>query len=145
MFMQSVAQREYRQRGRGARRIFSTLFLILFLILGIYVYWKYFYTYSSGNRYGLLQKFSHKGNLFKTYEGEMILSSVRSNTNTPLASEKFFFSVADNDVANKLMNLQGQGVTVHYVEKKGTLFWRGESRYIVDSVVITQGGGIGQQ
>lgn len=138
MHMQSATAREYRRTGRGARRIFSTLFLIIFLGLGIYIFWKYFYTYSSGNRYGLLQKFSHKGNLFKTYEGEMILSSVRSNNNVALASEKFYFSVADEGVAEKLMNLQGQGVTVHYKEKKGTLFWRGDSRYIVDSVVTVE-------
>lgn len=139
--MRSTAQQDYQRRGRGARRIFGLLFLIIFLGLGIFVFWKYFYTYSSGNRYGLLQKFSHKGNLFKTYEGELILSSVRSNNDVALASEKFFFSVADERVAQQLMNMQGQRVTVHYNEKKGTLVWRGESRYIVDSVLAGTGQG----
>ena len=136
--MQSAAARDYRRTGGVARRIFSMIFLIIFLVLAIFIYWKYFYTYSSGNRFGLLQKFSHKGNLFKTYEGEMILSSVRSNNNVALASEKFFFSVADDGVANQLMNLQGQNVTVHYKEKKGVLFWRGETPYIVDSVIAVE-------
>ena len=81
-----------------------------------------------------LQKFSKKGNLFKTYEGEMILSSVRGTNNVPLASEKFFFSVTDDNVANKLMNMQGQYITVHYEEKNGALSWRGDTKYIVDSV-----------
>jgi hypothetical protein len=111
--------------------------LLLLLVLAGFVYWKYFYTYSSGNRYGLLQKFSHKGNLFKTYEGEMILSSVRGNADVPLASEKFFFSVTSKRVAEQLMNMQGKGITIHYLEKKGTLAWRGDSKYIVDSVVVT--------
>ncbi|RPD46518.1 hypothetical protein [Paracnuella aquatica] len=136
--MQSAPARDYSRAGRAARRIFSTIFLLIILGLGIFFYWKYFYTYSSGNRYGLLQKFSHKGNLFKTYEGEMILSSVRSNNNIALASEKFFFSVADEGVANKLMNLQGKEVTVHYKEKNGALFWRGETPYLVDSVVSVE-------
>jgi len=127
-------QQEYRRRGRGVRRFFSTFMLIILLGLGIFFYWKYFFTYSSGNRFGLLQKFSHKGTIFKTYEGELILSSVRSNNNVALASEKFYFSVADDGTAQKLMNMQGQNVTVHYKEKNGTLFWRGDSRYIVDSV-----------
>ena len=122
-----------RKRSR-AGKYFRTFLVFLLLGLGIYVYWKYFFTYSSGNRYGLLQKFSHKGNLFKTYEGEMILSSIRSNYNVPLASEKFFFSVNDEKVASQLMNLQGQFITVHYKEKNGSLVWRGESQYIVDSV-----------
>ena len=72
--------------------------------------------------------------MFKTYEGEMILSSIRGNNNVPLASEKFFFSVTSKNVAQQLMNMQGQFVTVHYKEKNGALSWRGESKYIVDSV-----------
>jgi hypothetical protein len=110
---------------------------IVLLIAGI-IYWKYYFTYSTGNRFGLLQKFSHKGNVFKTYEGEMILSSVEGNQNVPIASEKFYFSVTDKRIASQLMDLQGKHVTVHYMQKNGTLSWRGESEYIVDSVVNAQ-------
>jgi hypothetical protein len=122
-----------RQKPRKGRLLWIILLTFL-VILGGYFFWKYFYTYSSGNRYGLLQKFSHKGNVFKTYEGEMILSSVRGSTNVPLASEKFFFSVTSKNVANQLENLQGRYLTVHYKEKNGTLSWRGDTKYIVDSV-----------
>ena len=128
----SFAQRT----GRGMKKFFTIFFIILLLGGGIYFYWKYYFTYSSGNRYGLLQKFSHKGNLFKTYEGELILSSIKSNTNIALASEKFFFSVTKENVAQELMNAQGKFVTVHYKEKNGTLTWRGDTPYIVDSVVV---------
>jgi len=114
------------------------VFILLLLFGGGYFYWKYYFTYSTGNRYGLLQKFSHKGNLFKTYEGEMILSSIKSNANVALASEKFFFSVTDDSVANELMNAQGKFITVHYQEKNGTLSWRGDTPYIVDSVKVEQ-------
>jgi hypothetical protein len=124
------------RRRSGIGRVLGIILLIIVLVLGGYFYWKYFFTYSSGNRYGLLQKFSNKGNIFKTYEGEMILSSVRSNVNVPLASEKFFFSVTKKNVAEKLMNLQGQNISVHYLEKNGSIAWRGESRYIVDSVWV---------
>jgi len=110
--------------------------LILFLILCCYIYWKYSYTFSEGYRVGLLQKFSYKGTIFKTYEGEMILSSVESNRNVSLASEKFFFSVADKDVAASFAKLEGYMIVVHYREKNGTLFWRGETRYLVDSVTV---------
>ncbi len=125
-----------REKSGFTGRIVGIIFLIVSLTLGGYFYWKYFFTYSNGNRYGLLQKFSHKGNIFKTYEGEMILSSVRGNNNVALASEKFFFSVNKKDVAEKLSNLQGRNVTVHYKEKNGTLAWRGDSKYIVDSVKV---------
>jgi hypothetical protein len=111
------------------------LFLILIVIFtGIFIYWKYFFTYSDGYRAGLLQKFSHKGNIFKTYEGEMILSSVSGNMNVVIASEKFYFSVSDRNLALKLDTIQGQMVIVHYKQKNAALFWHGDSKYLVDSV-----------
>lgn len=131
------ATSEPRLPGKRSRigKYLGIFFLLIVLGFGIYAYWKYFFTYSSGNRYGLLQKFSHKGNLFKTYEGEMILSSVRGNYNVPLASEKFYFSVVNKIVANQLMTMQGRYITVHYKEKNGTLPWQGDTKYIVDSVL----------
>lgn len=123
--------------GRGprlGRRIITTFSLILIAFLVVFIWWRYYYTYSDGYRYGLLQKFSHRGNMFKTYEGEMILSSVKSNNNVPLASEKFYFSVTDKAVAQQMDNLQGHMVTIHYKQKNQPAFWRGDSEYIVDSV-----------
>jgi hypothetical protein len=111
----------------------ATLFLILTAAL---IYWKYFFTYSEGYRAGLLQKFSHKGNFVKTYEGEMILSSVISSNDIALASEKFFFSVTNKTLAAHLDTIQGQKVLVHYRQKNGVLFWRGDTKYHVDSVKI---------
>lgn len=124
-----------KRKGKAGKILFITL-LILFLGAAVFIWWRYYYTYSEGNRYGLLQKFSHRGNIFKTYEGELILSSVRSSANTPLASEKFFFSVTDETVAQQLNNLQGRNITVHYKEKNSAAFWRGDSPYIVDSVRV---------
>ena len=117
-------------------RKFTTIVILLILVIGgIWFYWKFYYTYSDGNRSGLLQKFSHKGNAFKTYEGELVLSSILSNGVSPMSTEKFFFSVDKESVAQKLMNSEGNRVVLHYEEKNGTLFWRGETKYIVDSVV----------
>jgi hypothetical protein len=116
--------------------IWGTLLLVIFL--SIMIFWKYFFTYSEGYRAGLLQKFSHRGNLFKTYEGEMILSSIQSNKNVQLASEKFFFSVDVGRIATTLEGLEGSMVVVHYHQKNGTLPWRGETEYLVDSVRVVQ-------
>lgn len=112
-----------------------TLFLLL-LLAGVIIYMKYFYTYSEGYRAGLLQKFSYKGMLFKTYEGELILSSVSSTSNVAIASEKFYFSVTRGDLAIQFDTLQGRNVIVHYIEKKGAVPWRGDSRYLVDSIAV---------
>ena len=64
----------------------------------------------------------------------MILSSVTGNQNVAIASEKFLFSVTSESLANQLDTIQGQMVIVHYEQKHGVLFWKGESEYIVDSV-----------
>ena len=107
---------------------------ILLIVLAIFIYWKYSFTYSEGNRSGLLQKFSYKGTIFKTYEGELILSSVKSNQDVSLASEKFHFSVPEKTLAEKLLKLEGTMVVLHYTEKNGVLPWRGETVYLVDRV-----------
>jgi hypothetical protein len=118
-------------------KIFLKWTLILILIIGsIFIYWKYFYTYSEGYRAGLLQKFSHKGMIFKTYEGEMVLSSVSSSRDVALASEKFLFSLTNKSLVRQLDTLQGDMVIVHYKQKNATAFWRGDSPYLVDSVKV---------
>ena len=109
---------------------------IIIIILAAFIYWKFAFTFSDGYRAGLLQKFSRKGTIFKTYEGEMILSSVQSNANVAIASEKFFFSVSDDSIAKKLEQLQGQFIVVHYEQKNSSLMWRGDSEYLVDSVRV---------
>ncbi len=110
--------------------------LIVIVVITAFFYFKYFYTYSKGYRAGLLQKISEKGMVFKTYEGEMVLSSVESNSNVAIASEKFIFSVSDEAVAKSMEQIQGKNVIVHYTEKSGKLPWRGDSHYIVDSVRV---------
>jgi hypothetical protein len=118
-------------------KVFFKWALIIILIIGIiFIYWKYFYTYSEGYRAGLLQKFSSKGMLFKTYEGEMILSSVSSTRDVALASEKFLFTLTNKSLVRQFDTLQGNMVIVHYRQKNGTIFWRGDSEYLVDSVKI---------
>lgn len=124
------------KKAGAFKKFMRWFFFILLLVLGLFGYWKYFYTYSDGYRSGLLQKLSHKGNVFKTYEGELVQRSIVSTTNVGIASEKFFFSVASDSVAKKMMGLEGKNVRLHYEQKNGTLPWRGESEYIVDGVEI---------
>jgi len=121
---------------RKTKRVFKWLITLFVIFLAGFIYWKYFYTYSEGYRAGLLQKFSHKGTFIKTYEGEMILSSVASTRDIALASEKFLFTVINDDLIRQFDTLQGSNVIIHYIQKNGTVFWRGDSKYLVDSVKI---------
>jgi hypothetical protein len=118
------------------KKILKWVLFLIVIICCSFIYWKYFYTYSEGYRAGLLQKFSSKGTLFKTYEGEMILSSVSSNQDVALASEKFLFTLTNKALIRQFDTLQGEKVIVHYRQKNGTIFWRGDSQYLVDSVKV---------
>jgi hypothetical protein len=122
---------------KKAKRIFYYVITLLVIVIGIWIYWAFFFTYSDGYRAGMLQKFSRKGTIFKTYEGEMILSSVQSNKNVALASEKFLFSVSNKAIAGQLEQMQGKTIVVHYTEKNNALPWRGDSRYVVSSVKLS--------
>jgi hypothetical protein len=125
-----------REFVRKTKKVFRWVLTLLIVFLGTFIYWKYFYTYSEGYRAGLLQKFSNKGTFFKTYEGEIILSSVSSKTDIAIASEKFLFSVPRKNLSIQFDTLQGRNVIVHYIEKNGPVFWRGDSRYLVDSIAV---------
>jgi hypothetical protein len=119
-----------------AKKILRWVIIVIAIIVISMIYVKYFYTYSEGYRAGLLQKFSHKGAIFKTYEGEIILSSVSSNRDVALASEKFLFSVTNKSLVRQFDTLQGQPVIVHYRQKNAPVFWRGDSPYLVDSIKV---------
>jgi hypothetical protein len=119
---------------RKMKKIFYWILFIVLLLIGVFIYMKYFYTYSEGYRAGLLQKFSRKGTVFKTYEGELILSSVSGRSDVVIASEKFFFSVTDKSLATSMDTLQGRTVIIHYKQKNAALIWKGDTPYYVDSV-----------
>lgn len=121
---------------RKTKRVFRWFLWLFVIFLCGFVYWKFFFTYSEGYRAGLLQKFSSKGAIFKTYEGEMILSSVASTRDIALASEKFQFTVINKSLVRQFDTLQGNIVIVHYKQKNARAFWRGDSPYLVDSVKI---------
>jgi hypothetical protein len=91
------------------------------------------WSYSSGERAGWVQKFSHKGWLCKTWEGELALVSLPGSS-----VEKFQFTVRDDAVAERINKVVGRRVSLHYEEKVGlptTCF--GETRHWVTGVTET--------
>jgi len=99
--------------------------LIVFII---YICFIYFVTFSEGYRAGELIKISKKGLLFKTWEGR--LSQGVSE------EQQFNFSVqkSDKEVLEKLKEFQGKRVKVTYIERFGTFFWLGDTKYYVKEV-----------
>ena len=100
---------------------------ILLLVIGVFCL-AYFVHYSEGVRAGELVKFSHKGVIFKTWEGE-ISQGVSE-------AQLFEFSVqgSEEEVKKDLMEFQGKYVKLHYYERFVTLFWLGDTTYFVTKV-----------
>jgi hypothetical protein len=72
------------------------------------------WSYSSGERAGWVQKFSNKGWVCKTWEGELALVSLPGTS-----VEKFLFTVRDDAVAANINKVMGQRVNLHYEQKVG--------------------------
>ena len=125
-----ISSRPPRKRVPGYKRFARLLLVITLLVISFCIYWFFFNRYGNGERTGILIKITHKGNIFKTDEGEMWLSC-RQMTNP----ERFYFSVTSDSVAQALKNLQDECVQLSYTQYRATLPWRGDSRYIVTGVV----------
>ena len=90
-------------------------------------------TYAKGNRAGLLQKFSQRGWLCKTWEGELQLAAVPGTT-----PEKFIFTTRSDSIAALLQKYSGQQVVLDYDQHKGvpsSCF--GDTEYFVTGVRST--------
>ncbi len=108
------------------------LLLIPLLLFTLYVGLAFSWSYSEGERAGILQKFSRRGWVCKTYEGELAMSIVPGVTPTI-----WEFSVRNEAVVPRLSAALGKRVVLHYREHPGiptTCF--GHTPYFVDSVSV---------
>lgn len=125
------------------RKFFRIFLLILVLALGIFIYFKYYFVLGEGVKSGELNYCVKKGYLFKTYEGKLIQSGIRSLSPNTIQSYDFEFSVVNEKVAKTLMANSGKVFDLYYKEYNGALPWRGFKRYIVDSIVAMKDPGTG--
>ena len=118
--------------------LFGTLGVIILGSL-IYFLFVYFATYSNGYRAGELVKFTHKGFIVKTWEGE-ISQGVSE-------AQIFKFSVEDGEkeLIQQLGDLQGNQVKLTYKERYKTFFWLGDTKYFVTAVEKTERNKIYEQ
>jgi hypothetical protein len=111
------------------RRRWPYLLLILILGFSAYTWVVLHWSYSDGERVGILQKLSHKGYVCKTSEGELALYVIAG-----MAPQIWAFTVRDPDVARRLNGLLGERIRLHYTEHVGvpsSCF--GDTRYYVDN------------
>lgn len=121
-------------------KIITTIFLVLAVAGAAFVYFHFFFVYSSGINAGEINYFQHEGLIFKTYEGKMIQSGFKSASSSAvgLRSNEFKFSVKDPRIADRLMRCSGKQVELRWKRYFGTLPWRGNSQYVVVEVVSVE-------
>jgi len=117
-------------------KILTILTTLVLVALASFVYFKFFFVYSQGVNEGDINYFQNEGFIFKTYEGKMIQTGYNSrNSSATIQSNEFKFSVEDESVAKQIETNSSRQIKLHWKRYLGTLPWRGNSEYIVDSVV----------
>ena len=115
-------------------RIGAAIFVALALLVAGYFWFVLTWNYSEGERAGWVQKFSDKGWVCKTWEGEMAMVSMPGTM-----SEKFYFTILDDAVAEQVNKAMGKRVSLYYEEKVGlptSCF--GDTRYYVKKIRVVE-------
>ena len=115
-------------RPRRPGLIIASILVIAAALCALYVWTVLSWSYSEGERAGYLQKLSKKGWLCKTWEGEILLSSMPG-----AIPERFAFTVRDPAVVSQLQSAMGQRVQLSYSQHVGlpsSCF--GETGYFID-------------
>ena len=122
------------QEGMGKVGVIVVSLLIVAVMITGYVWGTLRWSYATGERAGWVQKFSRKGWICKTWEGELTMISMPG-----AVPEKFPFTVRDDAVADRMNRAMGKRVALHYEEKVGlptSCF--GDTRYYVTRTTEVQ-------
>jgi hypothetical protein len=98
-------------------RIKIVLIALVAVLVGVAALWTLItltFSYSDGDRVGYVQKFSRKGWVCRTWEGELAMTPVPG-----AVPQMFYFTVRDDALAKQITTLEGKKVALHYKEKKG--------------------------
>jgi hypothetical protein len=108
---------------------------ILIFMLALYIWWKYFFVFGEGVKTGILNYAVHKGEIFKTYEGKLIQEGFKSRVAGSIQSYEFEFSITTRRIYDTLKVNSGKIFDLHYKEYHGVLPWRGNTVFLVDSII----------
>ena len=120
--------------SRAQKLIIAGVVIVPLILFSLYTWATLSYTYSSGDRAGYVQKFSRKGWLCKTWEGEMAVI-----TTAATMQEKFYFTVKNDAVAARINDTLGKRVALTYKQHVGiptSCF--GDTEYFVKDVEVVE-------
>jgi hypothetical protein len=119
-----------KRRWKWPAIVFGMVVVLPLVVFALWTWFSLSYSYSNGDRAGYVQKFSEKGWVCKTWEGELSMVNIPG-----AAQERWQFSVRDDKVAREIMNQMGNRVALTYEEHRGvpsSCF--GETDYFVTGV-----------
>ena len=117
------------------KKFWVVILLILLAVGAGAFYFRFYFVFGEGVKSGELNYVVKKGVIFKTYEGKLIQSGIRSKAAGSIQSYEYEFSVENQRIAERLMLEGGKVVELRYKEYFGALPWRGFTRFIVDSII----------
>lgn len=120
------------QDGGKVIKVLTAIMVLAVLLFIAYTWLVLSWSYSNGERAGYVQKFSHKGFLCKTWEGEMVLVSMPGTV-----AEKFYFTVRSDQVAQQINQSIGKRVSLVYDQHIGvpnSCF--GDTQYFISAVKV---------
>ncbi len=119
---------------RKTKLVIAAVVLVPVVLFALYTWSALTWSYAKGDRAGYVQKFSKKGWICKTWEGELAMVSIPGTM-----SEKFYFTVRDDAVAARINQSVGKRVALTYEQHMGvptTCF--GETEYFVVDVKVVE-------
>ncbi|MGH8130622.1 MAG: hypothetical protein ACRES3_07190 [Steroidobacteraceae bacterium] len=115
------------------KSIVASIVAVIVVLVG-FTWFTLTWSYADGERAGYVQKLSKKGWICKTWEGEMAMVTMPGTV-----AEKFYFTVREDAVANKINASVGKRVSLHYEQHKwipSSCF--GDTGYFVTDVRVTE-------
>ncbi len=133
-----VKCRRMRPNRTVMKKYWGIITVLVAVGLAVFIYFRFYFVFGEGVKSGELNYVVYKGLVFKTYEGKLIQTGIRSKAAGSIQSYEFEFSVEDEALARELMLQGGKTLELHYREYFGALPWRGFTKFIVDSIVTAR-------
>lgn len=121
------------RKDGSLRKAIMTMIAVAVFVMIVWIVVIFWLPYvSEAQQRGVIMQVRQEGLIFKTFEGQMITDERIADT-THIYQRDFIFSIENDSIARKMMELQATGrrVVVTYKEYRGTLPWRGSSKIVV--------------
>ena len=123
------------------KKVILKISITLVVILVVIFLFLNFATFSSGYRAGVPIKVSHKGVLFKTWEGQLNVGGLTNSSQGAIPTMwEFSIERSNEEVREKIEEAitKGKRVKLSYEERFVKFFWKGDTKYFVKKVEILE-------